>query len=204
MSSLVAAFRRGRSSAARRVPAICGTSTRAGSGVARLDRRGSAAAHDLHHANGARPAAPRTAWWSTPSDDVSRCSRWHACSTTPSTTRNRPTSAPSRRLRGSLSRGGRTLICVDDDTRRGRRRGPVGSPARRRDRDRRSRCAPCRIAGAGSPRPWWRCSPARRSTPGWRRSSSKQLQERDGAYRNAGFQRTSTSVHMSLASDADA
>jgi predicted GNAT family acetyltransferase len=107
------------------------------------------------------------------------------------------------RLRGSLNRGGRMLICVDANTRRVVGAAQSGVPAggateivgvavavshRRRGLAATMVSMLTRQAfAAGLTTVFLEAAPGA-----------------DGAYRNAGFDRTSTSVHMSLGGDADA
>ena len=107
------------------------------------------------------------------------------------------------RLRGSLSRGGRALIARDAETRRLVGAAQSGAPGGRGHRDGRRR------GGAVASTPW-----ARRGDGGDALAASldaglttvflEAAPGADGAYRNAGFRRTSTSVHLSLGGDADA
>ncbi len=107
------------------------------------------------------------------------------------------------RLRGSLKRGGRMLICVDEGTRRVVGAAQSGVPAGGATEivgvavamsHRRRGLAATMVAmltreafAAGLTTVFLEAAPGA-----------------DGAYRNAGFERTSTSIHMSLGGDVDA
>jgi ribosomal protein S18 acetylase RimI-like enzyme len=107
------------------------------------------------------------------------------------------------RLRGSLNRGGLALIAVDADTRRVVGAAQSGVPAGGA-----TEVVGVAVAVSHRRRGLAATMVSMLSRQGFDSGLTtvflEAAQGADGAYRDAGFQRTSTSVHMSLAGDTDA
>jgi ribosomal protein S18 acetylase RimI-like enzyme len=107
------------------------------------------------------------------------------------------------RLRGSLNRGGRALICVDAETRQVVGAAQSGVPAGGA-----TEIVAVAVVASHRRRGLAATMVSMLSRQGFDAGLTTVFLEAapgaDGAYRNAGFQRTSTSVHMSLGVDAHA
>jgi ribosomal protein S18 acetylase RimI-like enzyme len=107
------------------------------------------------------------------------------------------------RLRGSLSRGARALVCVDAHTRRMVGAAQAGVPAGGA-----TELVGVAVAASHRRRGLAATMVSMLTHQAFAAGLTTVFLEAapgaDGAYRNAGFERTSTSVHMSLGGDADA
>ena len=107
------------------------------------------------------------------------------------------------RLRGSLTRGARALICVDAQTRRMVGAAQAGVPAGGA-----TEVVGVAVAASHRRRGLAATMVSMLTRDAFAAGLTTVFLEAapgaDGAYRNAGFERTSTSVHMSLGGDADA